>query len=67
MDLTEYVNEFEIFDQPSSPKSPPKEMGIQRKLQKNLMELIENQPGKGGPRKSVQPKLPPPPSNLRAP
>ena len=26
------------------------------------MELIENQPGKGGPGKSVQPKLPPPPS-----
>ena len=25
------------------------------------MELIENQPGKGGPGKSVQPKLPPPP------
>ena len=24
------------------------------------MELIENQPGKGGPGKSVQPKLPPP-------
>ena len=33
------------------------------------MELIENQPGKEGPRKSVQPKLPPPPpkSPLRAP
>ena len=26
------------------------------------MELIENQPGKGGPGKSVQPKIPPPPS-----
>ena len=26
------------------------------------MELIENQPGKGGPGKSVQPILPPPPS-----
>ena len=33
------------------------------------MELIENQPGKGGLRKSVQPKLPPPPpkSPLHAP
>ena len=25
------------------------------------MELIEDQPGRGGPRKSAQPKLPPPP------
>ena len=69
MDLTEYVDEFEIFDQPSSPKSLPEEMGIQRKPQKSLMELIENQPGKGGPGKSIQPKLPPPlpKSPLRAP
>ena len=31
MDLTEYVDEFEIFDQPSSPKILLEEMGIQRK------------------------------------
>ena len=33
------------------------------------MELIENKPGKGGPGKSIQPKLPPPlpKSPLRAP
>ena len=33
------------------------------------MELIENQPGKGGPGKFIQPKLPPPlpKSPLRAP
>ena len=61
MDLTESVHEFEVFDQPTSPKNLLEEMGIQRKPQKSLMELIENQPGKGGPRKSVQPKLPPPP------
>ena len=67
VDLIESVDDFEVLDQPSSPKSPPEEMDIQRKPQKSLMELIENQPGKGGPRKSVQPKLPPPPSNLRAP
>ena len=69
MDLTESVDEFEVFDQPSSPKSLPKEMGIQRKPKKSLMELIENKPGKGRPGKSVQPKLPPPPpkSLLRAP
>ena len=61
MDLTESVDEFEVFNQPSSPKSLPEEMGIQRKPQKSLLELIENQPGKGGPGKSTQPKLPPPP------
>ena len=30
-DLTESVDEFEVFNQPSSPKSLPEEMGIQRK------------------------------------
>ena len=62
MDLTESVDEFKVFNQPPSPKSLPEEMGIQRKPQKSLMELIENQLGKGGPGKSAQPKLPPPPS-----
>ena len=61
MNLTEFVDEFEVFNQPSSPKSLPEDMGIQRKPQKSLLELIENQPGKGGPGKSAQPKLPPPP------
>ena len=31
VDLTESTDDFEVFDQPSSPKSPPEEMGIQRK------------------------------------
>ena len=61
VDLTESVEEFEVFNQLLSPKSLPEEMGIQRKPQKSLLELIENQPGKGGPGKSTQPKLPPPP------
>ena len=63
------MDDFKVFNQLSSPKSLPEEMGIQRKPQKSLMELIENQPGKGGPGKSVQPKLPPlpPKSPLRAP
>ena len=59
MDLTESVEEFEVFNQPPSPKSLPEEMGIQRKPQKSMLELIENQPGKGGPGKSALPKLPP--------
>ena len=61
VDLTDSVDEFEIFNQPSSLNSLPEEMGIQRRPQKSLMELIEDQPGKGGPGKSTQPKLPPPP------
>ena len=60
MDLIGSLDEFEAFNQPPSPKSLPEEMGIQRKPQKSLMELIEDQPGKGAPRKSTQPKLPPP-------
>ena len=67
--MIESMDDFKVFNQLSSPKSLPEEMGIQRKPQKSLMELIENQPGKGGPGKSVQPKLPPlpPKSPLRAP
>ena len=61
VDLTESVDEFEVFNQSPSPKSLPKEMGIQRKPQKSLLELIENQPRKGGLEKSAQPKPPPPP------
>ena len=61
MDLTESVDEFEVFNQPSSLKSLPEEIGIQRKPQKSLLELIENQLGKGGPGKSAQLKLPTPP------
>ena len=48
MDLIEFVDEFEVFNQPPSPRSLLEEMGIQRKPQKSLLELIENQPRKGG-------------------
>ena len=30
VDLTDSLDEFEVFNQPSSPNSLPKEMGIQR-------------------------------------
>ena len=53
MDLTDSLDEFEIFNQSSSPKSLPEEMGIQRKAQKSLMKLIEDQPRKGGLGKST--------------
>ena len=69
MDLTDSLDDFEVFNQPLSPKSLPEEMGIQRKPQKSLMELIKDQPGRGGTGKSAQPKLPPlpPKSSLPAP
>nr|XP_023928937.1 actin cytoskeleton-regulatory complex protein PAN1-like [Quercus suber] len=38
-------------------------MGIQRKPQRSLMDLIEDQPGRGVPRKSTQPQLSPPPKS----
>ena len=57
VDLTDSLDEFEVFNQPSSPKSLPEEMGIQRKPQKSLMELIEDKPGRGAPGKSTQSKL----------
>ena len=58
VDLTKSADKFEVFNQPSSPKNLPNEMGIQRKPQKSLLELIENQPGRGKPGKSAQPRLP---------
>ena len=60
VDLTDSLDEFEVFNQPSFPKSLPEEMGIQRRPQKSLMELIEDQPGRGGPGKLAPPKLSPP-------
>ena len=36
MDLTESTDEFEVFNQPSSLKNLPDEMGIQRKPQRSL-------------------------------
>ena len=60
MDLTDSSDEFEVFNQPPSPENISEEMGIQRKPQRSLMELIEDQLGRGAPGKSTQPKLPPP-------
>ena len=69
VDLTESTDEFEVFNQLSPPKNLSDEMGIQRKPQRSLQELLESQPGRGEPGKSAQPKLPPPPprSSPRAP
>lgn len=69
VDLTESTNEFEDFNQPSPPMNMPEEMGIQRKPQRSLQELLESQPRRGEVGKSSQPKLlpPPPRSPPRAP
>ena len=61
VDLSESTNDFEVFNQPSPPKNVPEEMGIQRKPQRSLHELLESQPRRGEVRKPSQPKLPPPP------
>ena len=42
-------------------------MGIQRKPQKSLMELIENQPGKNALGKSTQSQIPPFPTRFPPP
>ena len=38
----------------------PEDIGIQRKPQRSLQELLESQPGRGEARKPAKPKLPPP-------
>ena len=60
VDLTESTDEFEVFNQPSSPKNLPDLVGIQRKPQRSLQELLESQLGRGESGKFAQPRLPPP-------
>ena len=47
VDLLGSLDEFEIFNQTLSLEDVFDEMGVQRKPQRSLMELIENQPRKG--------------------
>ena len=75
MTLSESSEEFEVFNQPPSLEdisadldsqqqgdiTTSDEMGIQRKNQRSLMDMIESQPERDAPGKSAQPKLPPPP------
>ena len=69
VDLTSLTDDYEVFNQSSPSPNVPEDMGIQRKPQRNLQELLENQPGRGEAGKSAQPKLPPvpPKSPPRAP
>ena len=57
MDLTESTDDFEVFNQPSPPKKVPEEIGIQRKPQRSLQELLESQPGRGEARNLLSPSF----------
>ena len=57
VDLTESTDDFEVFNQPSPPKNVPEEMGIQRKPQRSLQELLESQPGRGEARNLLSPSF----------
>ena len=69
MDLTLPTDNYEVFNKSSPSLNMPEDMGIQRKPQRSLQELLESQPERGEARKLAQPKLPPPPpkSPSRAP
>ena len=51
--VSESSDDFGVLDQPTSPEEDPNEMGIQRKPQKSLLELMEGQPGKDVPAKTI--------------
>ena len=53
VEVSESSDDFGIFDQPINPGENPDEMGIQRKPQRSLLELMEGQPGKSAPAKST--------------
>ena len=69
MDLASATDDYEVFDLLTPSPNTPEDMGIQRKPQRSLQELLESQPGRREAGRSTQPKLPPPPpkSPLRAP
>ena len=61
VDLTLPTDNYDVFNQSSPSLNVPEDMGIQRKPQRSLQELLESQPERGEARKLAQPKLPPPP------
>ena len=60
VDLSDSSDEFEVFNRTLPSEDVSDEMGVQRKPQRSIMKLIENQPGKGAPGKSTQSQIPPP-------
>ena len=78
VEVTNFEDEFEVFNQDLSPETSVidlgphflpiiDEMGIQCKSKSSLLELIENQPGRDAPRKIVRLKSPTPPLALAPP
>ena len=61
VDLTLATDDYEVFNQSTPSPNTPEDIGIQRKPQRSLQELLESQPGRGEAGRSTQPKLPPPP------
>ena len=53
--------DFEVFDLVTPSPTATEDMGIQRKPQRSLQELLESQPGRGEAGRSTQQRLPPPP------
>ena len=58
VEVSETSDDFGIFDQSISFGEDPNEMGIQRKPQRSLLELMEGQHGKSAPAKSTQSQAP---------
>ena len=53
VDLTSLTEDYVVFNQSSSSPNAPEDMGIQRKPQCSLQELLESQPGRGEAGKST--------------
>ena len=60
VDLSDSSEEFEVFNQTLHSEDAFDDMGVQRKPQRSLIKLIENQPGRGAPGRSAQSQIPPP-------
>ena len=60
MDLALATDDYEVFNQSTPSPNNPEDMGIQRKPQRSLQELLESQLGRGEAGRPTQPKLPPP-------
>ena len=53
VEVSDSSDDFGIFDQSIHSGEGPDEMGIQRKFQRSLLELMEGQPGKSALAKST--------------
>ena len=61
VDLASAIDDYEVFNLLTPSPNTPEDMGIQRKPQRSLQELLESQPRRGEAGRPTQPKLPPPP------